>query len=92
MKQNLKQLKLEVMKAEIEAVFTGVSHMLEQGVRFIIVAEELLAKDLAANQLRNVGALVKVCGAYGATVVFSPSTSYTIFDRIRSGEVDEEAG
>ena len=86
MKREMKSLKFDVLKAEVNLAFSEIIEFLEEGKRLILVAENLLAADLDPEKLRVIGALVKVCGLYGATVIFSREPEFAVYDRLLQTE------
>ena len=86
MKEDLKNLKFEVLKAEVNIAFREIIERLEEGKRLILIAEDLLAGELNSERLREMGALVKVCGLYGATVIFSQEPAFVVYDRLLQTE------
>jgi hypothetical protein len=81
MNDDLQRKKLEVLKEEVNIAFAGVVPLLENGRRLIIVAEDLIADIFDPEAMATVGQLVKVCGTYGATVIFSKKDSFAVFNR-----------
>lgn len=85
MNAEVRDLKLELLKMKVNAYFREVVDKLETGSRSIVVYEERLAESLDDDLLMLTGALVKVCGSYGATVSF-PIGAVAIYDRTLSAE------
>ena len=82
--------KLEALEEQTVLTFPRIVELLRSGKRLIFVPESAVAEELTSRQLRTLGALVKICGFYGATVIFSPQGTFSMYRRGAAGGPDQE--
>jgi hypothetical protein len=73
-----------LLKKEVSLDFPDLIPSLESGLQVVLVTDRRLGKNLNPDSLRKLGGITKLCGYYGATVLFVNQSKF-----MELGEIGE---